>query len=88
MSMALEIQKPKKKTMIVPNITRIKGFIRTIQLGKIIMEGSQKFLIFEILKYARLRKCMLHLFYRTVYENPYSLEKGSKKLLLAVSANR
>ena len=80
--------KVEKETMIVPNITRIKGFIRTIQLGKIIMEGSQKFLIFEILKYARLRKCMLHLFYRTVYENPYSLEKGSKKLPLAVSANR
>jgi hypothetical protein len=39
-------------------------------------------------EYARLRKWVLHLFYRTVYKNPHSLEKGSKKLLLAVSGNR
>ena len=86
--MALEIQKSKKKTMIVPNITRIKGFIRTIQLGKIIMEGSQQFLIFESIEVCSTPKMHVTLILQKVYENTYSLQKGSKKLLLPVSANR
>jgi hypothetical protein len=85
MSMALEIQKSKKKTMIVQHITRIIGFIR----NPIRKDNNGRLAtIPNFREYARLRKWMLHLFYRTVHKNPYSLEKGSKKLLLAVSGNR
>lgn len=64
-----------------------QSFTRTIQLGKIIMEGSQQFLIFESMLDSE-NGIYTYFTERRIRMNPYSLEKGSKKLLLAASGNR